>query len=73
MRVEKTFKMEKKSAEVFDQEIIDYMKTKYGCREADATLALQNALAYIWSVCNSPNGIIGVETNAQRDIVYVGR
>lgn len=74
MNIDKIFKMGNcKTAEEFDNEIIEYLVTNYGCDREKATLALHNCLAYEWALCDSPNGVIGIQTTYDRSEIKIGK
>ena len=73
MKVEKIFNIGKKYPEKFDNEIIDYLVDNYDCDRDMAGIKLHNCLAYGWSICDSPKGIVGIETNYDRSEIKIGQ
>lgn len=73
MKVEKVFCIERKYPEDFDKEIIDYLVNNYGCDRDMANIRLHNCLAFGWTLCESPKGIIGMQTNYDRSEIKVGQ
>lgn len=73
MKVDKTFKMDNKTAEEFDNEVVEYLVTNYDCDKERATFALHNCLAFEWALCESPKGIVGIQTNYDRSEIKVGQ
>lgn len=73
MKVEKVFCIGKKYPEEFDKEIIDYLVSNYGCDREMADIRLHNCLAFGWALCESPKGIIGIQTNYDRSEIKIGQ
>lgn len=73
MKVEKVFCIGRKYPEDFDKEIIDYLVNDYGCDRDIADIRLHNCLAFWWALCESPKGIVGIQTNYDRSEIKVGQ
>lgn len=73
MKVEKVFCIGRKYPEDFNKEIIDYLVNNYGCDRDIADIRLHNCLAFGWALCESPNGIVGIQTNYGRSEIKVGQ
>ena len=73
MKVEKVFYIEQKYPEDFDKEIIDYLVNNYAFDREMADIRLHNCLAFGWALCESPKGIIGMQTNYDRSEIKVGQ
>lgn len=73
MKVEKVFHIEQKHPTDFDKEVVDYLVNNYGCDKDMADVRLDNCLAFGQALCESPKGIIGIQTNYDRSEIKVGR
>lgn len=74
INIDKILKMENyKTTEEFDNAIIEYLVTNYNCDKERAVLALHNCLAYEWALCDSPNGVVGIQTTYDRSEVMIGK
>ena len=73
MKVEKIFKIGNKTVEKFDNEIVEYLTTNYGCDKERAAIALHNCLAFGWAFCDSPNLIVGIQANYNRSEIIIGK
>lgn len=73
MKEEKVFYMEQKQPTDFDEEVIDYLVNNYGCDRNMAYIRLHDCLSFGWSLCDSPNGIVGIQTNYDRSQIVVGQ
>lgn len=73
MKVEKVFRIGKKYPEEFDKEILDYLVDNYGCDRDMADIRLHNCLAFGWALCESPKGIVGIQSNYDRSEIKVGQ
>ena len=71
MKVEKVFCIGQKYPVDFDKEIIDYLVNNYGCDRDMADIRLHNCLAFGWALCESPKGIVGMQTNYDRSEIKV--
>ena len=73
MKVEKVFCIGQKYPEDFDKEVIDYLVNHYGCDRYIADIRLHDCLAFGWAICESPKGIVGIQTNYDRSEIKVGQ
>ena len=72
MRVEKIFKIQQTEWNLIDKfyiRVATFMKEEYGCDIEQAIIAIKNAMAFDWALCNG----IGIQTNVYRDTIYIGK
>lgn len=73
MKVEKVFYRGKKYPEDFNNEVIDYLVNEYGCDKEIADIRVHDCLSLGWSLCESLNGVVGIQTNYNRSKIEIGQ
>lgn len=73
MKVEKVFYIGQKYPEDFKNEVIDYLVNEYGCDKEIADIRLHDCLSFGWSLCESLNGVVEIQTNYNRSEIKIGQ